>query len=147
MKNDLNTNLTQLKTEKIVLSTEKNNLNKENQVFQAKIRLLEESLRNQVNSIKDLQFDKDQTFFYDIVVDIESLRDLMTSGWKINCSESLFDYIIKETLNLMQEFKGQIIAELKKKFYENTNIDIERINQIYKNLVQVSLEKEEDLRI
>lgn len=87
VKNDLNTNLTQLKTEKTVLSTEKNNLSKENQAFQTKIRLLEESLKNQANSIKDLQFDKDQTLFYDIVVDIESLRDLITSGWKINCSE------------------------------------------------------------
>ena len=59
--------------------------------------------------------------------------------------ENIFDTLIKETVKIIQEFKLKIISDFKNSLNKDNNIDIDKINQMYKNLKQVKLEQDNDI--
>ena len=64
---------------------------------------------------------------------------------KIAEIENTFNVLIQEILQIINEFKNNIISNFKKEFQQETNIDIDRVNQLYKNINQVSLKHDEEL--
>ncbi len=59
--------------------------------------------------------------------------------------ENNIDNLIKEIIKIIQEFKLKIITDFKNSLRKENSIDIDRVNQIYKNLAQVKLEEESDI--
>ena len=64
---------------------------------------------------------------------------------KISEIESIFNILIKETINAITQFKYEVISKFKKDYYQESKIDIDLLNKLHQNLNQVNLEQEEDL--
>lgn len=84
LKNNLNTDLTNLKNSKNELETEKKTLNANINSYISKISNLEQIVSIQESD--QLSFPKDYTQFYDIVIDVHSLKEL-PKGWAVLYSE------------------------------------------------------------